>query len=426
VPTAGERAVNDDCTTVDTVDTVDTVGAFMVGPQIMARGSPGGPLADCSFAVKDLFDVEGWPTGGGNPDWLAGSVPATATSTAARRLMASGATLIGKTHTDELAYSLSGTNVHYGTPINPNALGRIPGGSSSGSAAAVAAGLVDFALGTDTGGSIRVPASYCGVFGLRPSWGRVPVDGVLALAPSYDTVGVFARDASGLRSAAAALFGDERRGGAPVEGLVVADDAWALADPTAGTALRLALDGIGLPLEHVDLAGPSGGLPLWAHAFRILQGAEAWATHGEWISRRMPRFGPGIAARFATASRISPTDVREAGLVRRAAAERLRSLLDGRRVLVIPSTSGPAPLLGADLRLREDVRDRTLQMTCIAGHAGAPVVAVPLATHDGLPLGLSLIGTPGHDEQVLDLAVAVCAAGSRRPSEPRQQVVAET
>jgi amidase len=420
VPTAGDRAVNDECTTVD------TVGAFMIGPQIMARGSPGGPLADCTFAVKDLFDVEGWPTGGGNPDWLAEGGPATATSTAARRLIASGATLIGKTHTDELAYSLSGTNVHYGTPVNPNAPGRIPGGSSSGSAAAVAAGLVDFALGTDTGGSIRVPASYCGVFGLRPSWGRVPVDGVLALAPSYDTAGVFAPDPSGLRSAATALFGEECRGGAPVECLVVADDAWALADPAAGTALRLAVEKIGLPLEHVDLAGPSGGLHGWAHAFRVLQGAEAWATHGGWINRCSPRFGPGIAERFAAASRISPTDVSVSGPVRRVAAERVRSLLDGRRVLAIPSACGPAPLLGADLNLRKDVRDRTLQLTCIAGHAGAPVVAVPFVTDNGLPVGLSLIGTPGHDEQVLDLAVAVWAAGSHRSSEPRHQVVAKT
>jgi amidase len=386
---------------------LDAVGAFVIGPDVLAPGAPGGPLAGRTFAAKDLLDVEGWRTGGGNPDWLADSVPAPAHATAVKRLLDAGATLVGKTHTDELAYSLAGTNVHYGTPRNVMAPGRIPGGSSSGSAAAVAAALVDLALGTDTGGSIRVPASYCGVFGLRPSWGRVPVDGVMALAPSYDTVGILTREPVALRDGARALFGGEIRTGPSVESLVVADDAWAVADPAAATALHAVLGGVGLTVEHVHLADGSGGLASWVHAFRVLQGFEAWATFGEWISRRQPAFGVGVAERFRSAAALTLADVDAAQRIRDRAAARLRSVLDGRRLLAIPSAPGPAPRRDADSAVAQDVRQRTLQLTCVAGHAGAPAVSVPVAIVDGAPVGLSLIGTAGLDEQVLDFAVSM-------------------
>ncbi|HEX3621247.1 MAG TPA: amidase family protein, partial [Acidimicrobiales bacterium] len=257
----------------------------------------------------------------------------------------------------------------------------------------------------------RVPASYCGVFGFRPTWGRVPLDGVMALAGSYDTAGVFAQDASHLRTAATALLGRARRAVAPAETIVVPEDVWALADPHAGAALMLAVERTGMRAEHVDLAGSSGGLETWADAFRTIQGAEAWATYGEWVSRRRPSFGPGIAARFEAASRVTPEAVRKALPVRARAAERVRSLTEGHRTLVIPSACGVAPLLAADTTARRDVRERTLRMTCIAGHAGAPVASLPLATLGGFPLGLSLIGAPGEDEEVLDLAVAMCRTG---------------
>ncbi len=385
---------------------IDTVGAFMGRPDLLAKGAQDGPLAGLTFAVKDLFDVTGLRTGGGNPDWLADAAPAAATAGAVHRMLDAGATLVGKTHTDELAYSIAGTNVHYGTPVNVNAPGRIPGGSSSGSAAAVAAGLVDFALGTDTGGSIRVPASYCGIFGLRPSWGRVPVDGLMPLAPSYDTAGPFARDPHRLRDVAAALLGEAHVAPA-VESLLIADDVWALADPGAAAALLGAVERSGLALDHIDLAAEAGGLAAWVKAFRAIQGSEAWAAYGEWISSRHPALGPGVAERFAAAAWVTPKDLAWARPVRRQATDRVRAVLDGRRILAVPSASGPAPTPDGAIAARADLRERTLRMTCIAGHAGAPVVSAPLATVEDLPIGLSLVGTPGYDEQVLDLAVAM-------------------
>jgi hypothetical protein len=174
----------------------DPYNAFCRQNHVEWDGAPDGPLRGLTFAVKDVFDIAGHRTGNGNPLWLETHPPATRTASAVERLLAAGAKMVGKTHTDELAYSLNGENVHYGTPINPRAPGRIPGGSSSGSAVAVAGSLVDFALGSDCGGSVRLPASYCGIYGIRTTHGLVPADGVVDLAKSFDTVGWFARDAA--------------------------------------------------------------------------------------------------------------------------------------------------------------------------------------------------------------------------------------
>lgn len=153
-----------------------------------------GPLSGLSFAVKDVFDIKGNTSGAGNPDWLRTHPPAESTAPALLALLQRGAALEGTTQTDELMYSLNGENAHYGTPINPVAPDRIPGGSSSGSAVAAAAGLVDFAIGTDTGGSIRIPSSYCGLYGFRPTHGAVSTEGLIPLAHSFDTVGWMSRD----------------------------------------------------------------------------------------------------------------------------------------------------------------------------------------------------------------------------------------
>src|SRR5262249_46188864 len=147
----------------------DNLGAFCRHTHVAVKSTGAGPLANLIFGVKDIYDVAGHKTGFGSPDWLATHRPATRTAPSVQILLDAGADLVGKTHTDELTYRLTGENAHYGTPINVNAPGRIPGGSSSGSAAAVAGRLVDFAVGSDTGGSVRAPASFCGIYGIRPT-----------------------------------------------------------------------------------------------------------------------------------------------------------------------------------------------------------------------------------------------------------------
>ncbi|HWI12737.1 MAG TPA: amidase family protein, partial [Burkholderiales bacterium] len=174
----------------------DRINAFCRHTHVELPGASSGPLAGLTFAAKDIYDVIGHRTGFGSPDWLRTHEPAASTAPVVQQLLDAGATMVGKTQTDELTYSLNGENAHYGTPVNVNAPGRIPGGSSSGSAAAVAAGLVDFALGSDTGGSVRAPASFCGIYGIRPTHGRVSLRGACPLAATFDTAGWFAREAS--------------------------------------------------------------------------------------------------------------------------------------------------------------------------------------------------------------------------------------
>src|SRR5712691_5033109 len=202
----------------------DDFGAFVPGQQFRIAGRPGGPLAGLTFAAKDLFDVAGHPTGGGNPDWPRDRPVPDKHAWAVATLLDAGADLIGKTITDEISLGILGENPFEGTPQNPRAPGRVPGGSSAGSAAAVAAGLSDTALGTDTGGSVRVPASFCGIYGIRPTHGRLDLAGMMSQAPSSDTTGWFARDAETFARVSAVMLGEAIPDALPTR-LVIATDA---------------------------------------------------------------------------------------------------------------------------------------------------------------------------------------------------------
>src|SRR5689334_1575680 len=215
----------------------DDIGAFVPGPRIHIEGRAGGPLAGLTFAAKDLFDVAGVPTGGGNHDWPTARPTPARHSWAVQTLLDGGATLIGKTITDEVSLGILGENAFDGTPINTRAPGRVPGGSSSGSAAAVAAGLCDTALGTDTGGSVRVPASFCGLYGIRPTHGRIDVTGMMPQAPTSDTTGWFARDAETFARVSSVMLGEAIPAALPTR-LVVAVDAFGFADANVAAALQ--------------------------------------------------------------------------------------------------------------------------------------------------------------------------------------------
>ena len=218
----------------------DPLNAFTRHTHVALDGSGTGPLAGLTMAVKDVYDIAGYRTGNGNPVWLETHEAADRTASSVQRLLDAGARMVGKTHTDELAYSLNGENIHYGTPTNPKAPGRIPGGSSSGSAAAVSGGLVDFALGTDCGGSVRLPASYGGIFGIRTSQGLIPADGIVPLAASFDAVGWFARAAEMMRRVGDVLLPPSAPW-AP-KTLLIAADAFASVDPAIVRALQQGID----------------------------------------------------------------------------------------------------------------------------------------------------------------------------------------
>ena len=314
-------------------------------------------------------------------------------------LLESGASLVGKTVTDELAFSLEGANAHYGTPVNPACPDRIPGGSSSGSAVAVAAGLVDFALGTDTGGSVRVPASFVGVFGYRPSHGAVPLHGVVPFAPSYDTVGWFAQDADLLARVGSALL--PLRQTPPISRLVLAADAFALGDELAASAILAAI--AAWPLA-ATVSIFDGNADAWRECYRVLQGAEVWHHLGPWIAQAKPRFGAAIAPRFTDAATITAAQVAASRPERARYATRVRALVPSDTALIVPSAPCVALPRDATDEAVSDFYRSALALTSIAGHAGAPQVSLPVALEQGRPLGVSLVGAPGCDRALLDLA----------------------
>jgi amidase len=379
----------------------DPLQAFTRHTHVALEGSGRGSLLGLSFGVKDVFDIAGHRTGNGNPTFFAAHLPAQRTASAVTRLLAAGARMIGKTQCDEMAYSLNGENVHYGTPVNPKAKGRIPGGSSSGSAVAVSGGLVDFALGTDCGGSVRVPASYCGVYGLRTTHAAIACDGIVPLAASFDTVGFFAREARVMRAVgevllpAAPPFAPKR--------LLVATDAVALADPMIASALAARVATLRSAVsEVVEVKVYTGDPADWSRAFRILQGAEIWAQHGDFVRRFQPHFGPGVNERFAWASTIDPADVVSQALNREVVARHMAGLLGDDALMCLPTVPGIALKPNIPPLELEVFRARAFALLAIAGLARLPQISLPVATFQGCPVGLSLIGPRGTDRGLLD------------------------
>ncbi|WP_336774839.1 amidase [Paenibacillus sp. MMO-58] len=384
---------------------IDTYNAF-VQPELELPPVGEGPLGGLAFAVKDVFAIKGYTSGAGNPDWLRTHSPWEKTASSISKLLASGARLTGTTHTDELMYSINGQNEHYGTPVNPKAPDRIPGGSSSGSAVAVAAGAVDFALGTDTGGSVRVPAAYCGIYGFRPSHNFVSIDGVIPLAPSYDTVGWMARDISLLRQVGEVLLAGssvEETPGQDFRRLIFAEEAWEKAE----TSCRKALESVCIQLVQTKSmmqewrsVAPEG-LEAWSHSFRTTQGREIWQTHGEWIVREKPVFGESIGARFASASTITGAEAERDGALREIIRKRLGELLGDDGLLIIPTIPGTAPSRTIHGPAVEERRFRTMQLSCIAGLSGLPQVTIPAGEVDGAPIALSVIAGAKQDLKLL-------------------------
>ena len=385
----------------------DSINAFVPGPRIRIDGQPGGPLSGQTFAAKDLFDVAGVPTGGGNHDWGRTNPIPTRHAWAVQTLLDAGASLIGKTITDEVSLGILGENPFDGTPYNSAAPDRVPGGSSSGSAAAVAAGLCDTALGTDTGGSVRVPSSFCGLYGIRPTHGRLDVAGMLPQAPSSDTTGWFARDAATFARVSAVLLGEAPAGVLP-KTLLIAVDAFGFADPETTAALRPIVARLAKLVGTVreEIMAPQG-LSVWARAQRTLQPAEAWQTFRPWIERDNPRLAFSVAAGLVSGSQISASDQSWAALMRQEARGRMAYLLPPGTILCLPTTPFPAPKKGLSLPVLGPLRDR---ITCLCAHGGltgVPQVNLPGALRDGTPIGLSIVGGRGTDAMLVAVAQAM-------------------
>ncbi len=384
----------------------DPIGACVPHGKFTLAPTGSGLLDGLSFAVKDIFDIAGHPTSAGNPTWLATHAIPTQTSPLIEQLRAAGAQMTGKVLTDELAYSLNGDNIHYGTPLNSNAPTRVPGGSSSGSVAAVAAKLCDFALGSDTGGSTRVPASYCGVWGLRSTHDLLSRQHVVPLHTSYDTMTWFAHDPETFKRVGQVLlppsaFVPKR--------LLKPQALWELASEDFAAPLEAVLQAaqtaLGVDAQTMSFTEQTQTLEQWRQAYVTHGAHEAWALHGDWIQRHQPTFAAPIAARWEQAKAVTQPQAQTAGAQVAQIRSQIRERLGADSVAIVPSAAGLAPLLQASGQEVDALRLRTMHITCVAGISGVCQVSIPFKNKDGVPVGVSLIGPAGSDLALIEFAL---------------------
>ena len=381
----------------------DRVNAFCKHAPIEIQSTKNGPLKGCTFAVKDIYDIAGVPTAFGSPAWLNSHPIPTQTAAFITKLVEEGASLVGKTHTDELTYSILGMNAHYGTPTNSAAPNRVPGGSSSGSAAAVAAGLVDFAIGSDTGGSVRAPASFCGIYGIRPSHGRISLENARPLAKSFDTLGWFAQDPDILLRVGEVLLNESLPTEFPKQWCFL-KEAFELIHPNvANQAKEIIRKVLGDDeIQSISLEGQK--LAEWSEVFRILQAGEVWQEHGTWASAHMGNMGPGIKERFEAAKAISAEQITTALQSQHEIIQTMDRVLKVHPFVILPTVIDAAPFITSSSVEFDAFRKNSFQLLCIAGLNGLPQITLPLMQVDQAPFGISILARRGMDMHLLKIA----------------------
>lgn len=397
------------------------------------QGAWEGPLEGLTVAVKDLFAIRGYRIGAGNPSYLDSAKAETRTAPAVRDLLRGGASLRGIARTDEFAYSIAGDNAHFGTPPNAAVPGALPGGSSSGPASAVANGQADIGLATDTAGSVRIPASYQGLWGLRTTHDLVPRQGLLPLAQSFDTVGWLTRDGETLQrvadwclsydSSASTESAAGQRGEDLPGRLVVPAEVLAAASPETVSAFEAFLreleerGAVDAPVERVSI----GELASYQEPFRIVQGAEAWRNNRPWLEAHPGATGPAVAARFLAASQITEAQEHEARDSLAPLRARLERIVDD-AVLLFPTAPGAAPSRAADASTIDAIRTATLRMTTPAAVAGLPALSVPLlsvpttSSAQAAPVGVCFVSRAGSDLALVRLGRRLAPAAAPTPT----------
>ncbi|GAA3217968.1 amidase [Pseudonocardia petroleophila] len=395
-----ERLAADTHNAVVLLDTDRALADAAARADELARGEWRGPLHGVAVGVKDLFDVAGLPTRAGS-DVLADAPPATVDAAAVTRLRAAGAVVVAKLHTHEFAYGPTGDVSASGPARNPHDPTRITGGSSSGSAATVAAGHLALTLGTDTGASVRTPAALCGVVGLKPAYGRLPVEGAFPLSETCDHVGLLTADVDGAALAWDALTGTGTPAVTTRVGVLV-DDYWRAVDPALTAAVdaavaRLRADGVAV----VEIRTPM--IDELAAAYPVIVGAEAYATHARWFEDRPEAYQPATRVRLEP-NRDLPAHVYvEALRTRRRLVAEFRAAVDGVDALVLPTTRLRATPIGQEDVDGVAVRPALLALTLPFNLTGWPAVSVP-GTTEGLPAGVQVVGVALDERGVLALA----------------------
>ncbi|KAM0891980.1 hypothetical protein ACQ4PT_026050 [Festuca glaucescens] len=385
-------------------------------------------LSDLTFAVSDNFEIEGYVAGFGNPDWKRTHAAASRTAVAVTNLLKQGATCVGRTVMDELGFGVTGQNLHCGTPINPASPSVVPGGSCSGSAVAVSAQLVDFALGTDTTGDLRIPASFCGVLCFRPSHGVVSTVGTLANSQSLDTIGWLARDPRILHRVGDVLL--PAAVGGFIKGkrqLIFADDCFeSLKVPRQKTvhvieSAVLTLPGY-QPPKHIDIGQyiisnvpslkefcePStkmqegnSALKALCTVMLLLQRYEFKANHEDWVNTVKPKLGLEITTRVLQAVNFRDDNIKSLYIVRSEWRSALKNLLKDTGILVLPTMAGYPLKRNSKQRLSSEFEDKMYAFVSIAALSGCCQATVPLGNHNDRPISLSFVAAHGSDKFLL-------------------------
>ena len=368
-----------------------------------------GLLTGLTFGVKDIIDVSGHITGCGNPSWKKQQRKAISNAFCIDQLLSQGATCVGKTHTDEFAFSLLGENHFYGTPLNPLAPDRVPGGSSSGSASAVACGLVDFAIGTDTGGSVRIPASNCGILGYRPTHGRVSVAGVHSFAPTFDTVGLFSRTYETLSKTASVLLGEQDQKQHDDHPFYILKDAFDISDENIRNILLKDLQHVchckTISFSDIFKGDRSVDIDLLFQTYCPIQWAEIWNTHGPIIRYQKPDLGSHAQKNFEITSSVDRAQIQEPVQVREWFSKKMNQFLQN-KILLMPTSPTLPPKKGSIGKDRRsgNYYPRTLGLTAISGLARLPQLSIPFSQEQSIPIGLSLLKSQNQDMSLIAAA----------------------
>ncbi|MFE1664789.1 AtzH-like domain-containing protein [Microbacterium sp. P02] len=391
------------------------------------QGAWEGPLRGLTVAVKDLFAIRGYRIGAGNPTFLDDARAEKTSAPAITDLLQGGASLRGIARTDEFAYSIAGDNAHYGTPPNGAVPGALPGGSSSGPASAVATGQAEIGLATDTAGSIRVPASYQGLWGLRTTHGLVPRQGLLPLAQSFDTIGWLTRDGETLQrvvdwclsydgsDSTESVLGES--GEELPWSFLIPDEILDAVEPDTRAAFEALVGKLQQGTDAPPVASVSlGDLGEWYEPFRTVQGAEAWRNNRDWVREHPGALGPAVAERFRLAATITPAQEAAARTVLTELKKRAQGVV-ANAVLLLPTVPGPAPMRTSVGARVDDVRQATLRMTTPAAIGGLPSISAPLLTVPSnlgsAPVGVCLVSRAGTDIALVRLARRLADAVAR-------------
>lgn len=375
----------------------DALQAFVRDNHIALEGANSGKLKGLTFAAKDVFKILGSTYGNGHPEWLHTSSPDDFTTSIIMKLLEEGADLVGKTVCDELCFSISGENWNYGSPINPHDPRRFAGGSSSGSGVAAAGGLADFTLGSDCLGSVRVPASYNGVLGMRPTYERVPNDGEAPYTESMDVLGYMSNDTEVFKKVSEIILGEDKK---PVQfkKLIIAKDCFNEVDKNVREALEPAIkyirDQVSV-VEELDIS--LEGLSKWVEVFRYIQGYEVWESYGGWIRKYQPKLSRGPKERLEWASRITLQQYKDAYREKQNITDRIDNIISEDTLLCLPTAASVAPLRTAPLEEINITRAQSSSLLCISPLTGIPQITLPMIKQYNVPLGISLLGKRGTD-----------------------------